>query len=268
MTKDIRKTIYSMNKFKLVQVVLLALFPLNCIAQKMEIYEESGVKYVAINTEGIPRNTEDRSTNSDFYAEVGLYTYSSDGNSSTPILDGEGNPVNVDRVQRHVANSSANKFVSKHFIVSPTDVYSDGTTNGANGGVVKGINWATANGYLATANNNTSGSSATPMGCPVYKGKSGTDAEGTWRVPTLKEAVLIAIFYKEIEETSGETGFQPFMTGSKDYYWLATENSKSDAWSMKFLSETNSNLPVYQITYHGKKDTYYVNYLRCVRDIP
>lgn len=258
-----------MNKFKLVQVAVLALFPLNCIAQKMEIYEEAGVKYVAINTEGIPRNTEDRSTNSDFYAEVGLYSYSSDGSSSAPILDGEGNPVNVYRVQRHVVKSSTNKFISKHFIVSPTDVYSDGTTDGTKGGVVKGINWATANGYLATANSNMSGSSATPMGCPVYKGKSGTDAEGTWRVPTLKEAVLIAIFYKEIEATSGDTGFQPFMTGPKIYYWLATEESiNNSAYSMQFLSETNSNLPVYQISSHNKKDTYFVNYLRCVRDIP
>lgn len=258
-----------MDKFKLVQVAVLAFFPLNCIAQKMEIYEDSGVKYVAINTDGIPRNTEDRSSNSDFYAEVTLYTYSSDGSSSVQMKDSEGNPINVDRVQRHVTNSSANKIISKHFIVSPTDVYSDGSTNGSkNGGVVKGINWATANGYLVTANNNTSGSSATPMGCPAYQGKSGTDAEGTWRVPTQREATLIAIFYKEIEETSGETGFQPFTTGSSVYYWLATEHSGSEAWSMQFLSETKNNLPVYQIMFHNKKDTYYVNYLRCVRDIP
>lgn len=257
-----------MDKLKLILVAVLAFFPLSGIAQKVEIYEESGVKYAVINTEGIPRKTEDRSTNSNFYVKVNLYTYSSDGNSSTQIKDDGNNPVVVDRIQRHTQNSSVDVNISKRFIVSPTNVYSDGTTNGSNGGIEKKINWATANGYLVTANKNTSGSSATPMGCSMYKGRSGTDEAGTWRVPTHKEGALIAIFYRDIEKTSGDTEFQPFATGSKAYYWLATEYSDTQAWFVQFLSETKDNLPfIYQIDSHSKDDTYYENYLRCIRDI-
>lgn len=260
-----------MDKFKLMQVVLLALFPLSGIAQKVEIVETGGIKYAAINAVDLPRKTEDRSTNSNFYVEVDLYKYSSGSSTPEAERDDEGNIIKVKRVGRHCTGenkypNSSDYTVSKRFIVSPTMIYSDGTTSKDKGGAAT-MDWATANGYLAAANSTsyTISASATPMGCPKYKGKDGRDTEGTWRVPTHKEGMLIAIFYKELEQTSAETGFEAFAANaSGSTYWLSTEDSgySSNAWFMRFYTETKASQ--YQIQ-TGSKTTKYS--LRCIRDI-
>lgn len=258
-----------MDKFRLIPVAALLLLPLNGVAQSMEIVDEEGVKYAAINTDGMPRYTEDRSENSDFYADGDLYTYSSDGTTSEPMLDNEGNPIVVKRMKRHRTEEDGNKNVSKRFIVSPTRVYSDGKTNNTGSGT-ETMNWATANGYLASANSNSAsqGFSATSMGCSVYRGKNGSDPEGTWRTPTQKEGLLIAIFYKDLENTSADTGFQPFADGSQSkngaQYWLATEarSSSNRACYIHFYPESVATL--YKTSDMPKTNTYY---LRCIRDI-
>lgn len=259
-----------MDKFKLIQIAVLVLFPLSSIAQKVEIYDEGGVKYAAVNCDDIPRKTEDRSTNTNFYVDADLYTYTSTGETSTQMTDESGNPIVVKRVKRHTTgnqSSSVDYNISKRFIVSPTIVYSNGTTDGAGGGTAT-MDWATANGYLVTANTNpsTTQSSATPRGCSQYKGKAGTDAGETWRVPTHKEGALIAIFYKDLEDTSGDTDFQPFPVNSKNtYYWLATETTgySSQAWYMFF----DINAKGRQFLMNDGKKKSEKCYLRCIRDI-
>lgn len=258
-----------MNTFRLIPVAALLLLPLNGVAQSMEIVEVDGAKYAAINTDGMPRNTEDRSNNSDFYANGNLYTYSADGKTSTPMLDSEGNQIVVKRIKRHRIGDASDKNVSKRFIVSPTRVYSDGKTDKTGGGT-ETMNWATANGYLAAANGNSynEGFTATPRGCSVYGGRSGTDPEGTWRTPTQKEGLLIAIFYKDLENTSANTGFQPFAESSQSRdgarYWLGTEASSfsSRAWYILFYPEATATK--YGTDDMAKTNTYY---LRCIRDI-
>lgn len=259
-----------MAKFRLIQVVLLALFPLNGIAQKVEIVETGGVKYAAINAVDLPRKTEDRSTNSNFYVEVDLYKYSSGSGAPEAETDDDGNIIKVKRVGRHCTGenkypNSSDYTVSKRFIVSPTMIYSDGTTSNKGGAAT--MDWATANGYLSAANSTKYdiSASATPMGCPKYKGKDGGDTEGTWRVPTHKEGILIAIFYKELEQTSGETGFEVFATNTNgSTYWLSTEDPgySSNAWFMRFYTEAKASQ--YQIQ-TGSKTTKCS--LRCIRDI-
>lgn len=252
-----------MDKFKLIQVMVWALLPLSGIAQKVEIYEETGgAKYAAINTDGMPRNIEDRKAISDFYVDANLY-------------DTSGNTMVVKRVKRHCTGdnshtSSIDYNISTRFIVSPTIVNSDGTTAGTTGS--KTMNWATANGYAIHANTNpytTPEPTAIPAGCSKYKGKSGTDTEGTWRVPTHKEGALIAIFYKDIEKTIDQTGFTSFAVDSQGNnatgYWLATEDadySNKNAWGMVFYREAKA-IP-YQLGTKSKISTYF---LRCIRDI-
>ena len=260
-----------MDKFKLIQVMVWALLPLSGIAQKVEIYEETGgAKYAAINTDGMPRNIEDRKTISDFYIDAYLYD-----TSGSPITDGSGNTMVVKRVKRHCTGdnkhtSSIDYNISTRFIVSPTIVNSDGTTAGTTGS--KTMNWATANGYSKAANANaytTPEPTAIPAGCSKYKGKSGTDTEGTWRVPTHKEGALIAIFYKDIEKTIDQTGFTSFAVDSQGnsatIYWLATEDadySNKNAWGMEFYKEAKAT--PYQLGTKSKTSTYF---LRCIRDI-
>jgi len=131
------------------------------------------------------------------------------------------------------------------------------------------MKWATANGYLATANTNsyTTASFAVPKGCAMYRGKDGKDEPGTWRIPTLREGSLIMIFYKELERTKDKgTDFQPFDLSLDDKkgtaYWLGTENNSStNAWSIKFYPTAVK----YTSSLISKGSTLY---LRCIRDIP
>ena len=63
------------------------------------------------------------------------------------------------------------------------------------------MTWAEANGRLNTAN--TQGwniaSKAMNTGCYAYKGKSGKDEFGSWRVPSDRELSMILIFAHELE---------------------------------------------------------------------
>lgn len=244
--------------------------PLSPVKPYVETYDDAGVKYAAINTDGMPRKTEDRAANSNFYVDANLYTYTSTGTGSTQMTDASGNPIIVKRVKRHTTgdnSTSVDYNISKRFIISPTNVYSDGTT-GTSGGGTATMNWATANGYLATANTNsytTAGSSATPRGCSQYKGKSGTDAAGTWRVPTHKEGALIAICIKELEDTAIDTGFKSLSSTATTRYWLATEsNYTNQAWYMLFPVASKP----YQYKMNDNQDKTAAIYLRCIRDIP
>ena len=236
----------------------------------VEIYEDGDVKYAAINTSNMPRRTEDRTKNSDFYVDAALYEYVTSG-TSKPMVDSEGNQIYVKRIKRHQngynSTSSPDYNVSRRFIVSPTVVYSKGQTDTGSLST-----WATGNGYMTTANSNgynTSSTSATPMGCAMYQGKEGKDPTGTWRVPTRGEGVLMAIYWKELEATNADTGFQPFIFNNNETnYWLATEESgyTSDAYRMQFTIESSSKLQQYRL--EGKTNKTNAYYLRCIRDIP
>jgi hypothetical protein len=255
-------------KITLVSILLALLFPVPGRAQRVEIYTDpvTGEKYAAINAEELPRNVVVRKDNMDYYVDANLYKYTLTGENSDPVLDELGNQVVVKRPQRYA--SDTNYPTSKRFIISPTDVYNDGTTTD---GTIPGtdiqnsptMNWATANGWLATANTTkpTETSSATAMGCPQYRGKNGTDEPGTWRTPTYREGVLMLIFREQIEATSAETGFVPFY--QQVYYWLGTESGTAGtgAWLIRIRVPYESSINFDK----AKKD--YNTRLRCIRDV-
>ena len=134
------------------------------------------------------------------------------------------------------------------------------------------MDWATANGYLTSANTNvySTPSFAVTRGCAAYRGKDGLDETGTWRVPTRGECALILLFYKKMEETQETTGFQPFALSPKDltYYWSATEKGgdSKDAWSMRLYADDKMTGYGLNTGYSDKEKKEY--YLRCIRDIP
>ena len=236
--------------------------------------DERGNTYAGIDSRKALRRVEDRSTNSNFYVRVGLYEYTPTGEATTPVLDDDGNPVSVLRTRRHNSMSaingvaSVNANASSNFIISPMDVYDDGTTTAEKGGN-HNMYWATAQGYLATANttNPDIPASATPKGCPMYRGKDGQDAPGTWRVPTGREMGLIIIYLNSIEkELAARTGFVPYKTGdsysaSGGSYWGATENGTS-GWSMVPAQDSKTIRLLYLM------DKKFRFALRCIRDIP
>lgn len=255
-------------KITLAGMLLALLFPAPGRAQRVETYIDpvTSEKYVAINAEELPRNVVVRKDNMDYYVEANLYKYTVDGNNSDPVLDESGNQVVVKRPKRH---DYFDYPTSKRFIISPVDVYNDGTT--ATGIIpdtaIKNsliMDWATANGWLATANTTLPKveNSATAMGCTQYRGKNGTDEPGTWRTPTYREGVLILIFWEQIEATSAETGFQPFNRSS--FYWLGTESNdfSTNAWSMRISAPYNIS---FSHTYSKKPNK--TSRLRCIRDV-
>ncbi|MCS3136917.1 DUF1566 domain-containing protein [Bacteroides ovatus] len=257
--------------------VILIFFTGFCILQNMhsqttDIYTDSnGNRYAAIKSKGLPESRiEDRTKNPDFYTSIQLYEYTENGQNTKPVTDDAGNEIKEKRTLRHNEHPNSGKIgqkVSMHFIVSPNIVDSNGSASLSG----ETMNWATANGYLATANSNiySTDSYAVPKGCAMYKGKNGKDEKGTWRVPTLREASLIMIFYKELEATSAQTDFQPFVLPSSGTsgtdYWMATEyqGNYSNACYMRFYPDAIA--VQYRSSRSEKTDKYY---LRCIRDIP
>lgn len=257
----------------------------------------NGDTYALLDLSDMPDAVTDRTQNLDkFYMDVELYTYSTSGeltdpkggdDFSQPSLDG-GNQLMVRRIQKHGVSKTVSavtddikniSFVlSRKFIISPTDVYSDGDTKpNAKSDLLNGqknsetMTWAVANGWLATANtvNWDIPSKATMTGCYAYQGKSGTDPRGTWRVPTYRELSMIMVFIHEIENTSGVTGFQKLGRAAYNSgglsYWGASQGADSkqygsvgglSLYGIPFGSASNS------ATKTGKYR------LRCVRDIP
>lgn len=238
-------------------------------SQTMGIYtDEKGNKYAAIYSTGLPENrVEDRSENSTFYTKIQLYEWTSNGQNTNPVKDSDGNIVFVKRVSRHnnIINSGNNDMkVSKAFIISPNAIDSDGAST-----ATATMDWATANGYLATTNQNKCdvASFAVPKGCAMYRGKDGKDEPGTWRVPTFREGSLIMIFYRELEGTREQTDFKEFaLSTNGTTYWLATEynGSYSYAWYMRLYPDATK--VKYTSSTASKGSSKY--FLRCIRDIP
>lgn len=250
--------------------------PLLDNTQAIGVYtDDRGNKYAAIKSIGLPENrVENRNENENFYTNIQLYKYTANGQNTEPVKDESGNYIFVNRTARHTNDKTPSRTdwkVSEYFIISPDIVYSDGNNSDGKNSGEPTMNWATANGYLATANSNlyNTESFAVPKGCAMYSGKDGKDEPGTWRVPTFREGSLIMIYYKELEATAVDKGteFQPFARPNltSTTYWTATEkNSASYAWKITFFPD-NTKVK-YSSDANNVKSTKY--YLRCVRDIP
>ena len=136
------------------------------------------------------------------------------------------------------------------------------------------MTWAEANGRLNTANSQNWDipSQATNTGCYAYRGKSGKDEPGSWRVPNSRELSMILIFVHELEKDFSETGFEALNKNkAKCYsygYWSSPQASKK-SWDSTEASggaiDANYGLTIY----HRSKASYNsYNRLRCIKDIP
>ena len=96
-------------------------------SQKIEIYEEAGIKYAAIKSIQLPANrVENRSEKPDFYKTIQLFEYTDSGMDTAPILV-NGENVYVKRITRHPNNENNQTIkivwkVSEYFIISPDNV--------------------------------------------------------------------------------------------------------------------------------------------------
>lgn len=238
--------------------------------KKVSVYtSEKGEKYAMINNDDLPRNTIDRLTESEFYKkDMVLHNYTPTGEEADTVRDKEGKDVMTQRIQRHIVGTFASQYdiypfkcasnVSLHFIISPNDLPDDTTSKNFT------MDWATANGYLATANTTeyNVGGLATNKGCYMYQGKNNEDPIGTWRLPTTREALLILTFYPLIEATSDETGYQS-MLGWNKLYWTATEYLAENSMAMG-INNPVTNTKKIKISNSSKKIKLH---LRCIKDI-
>ena len=188
-----------MNIFRLTVIKFCIVFfiPLKVYSQSTEIYTDlRGNKYAAINYKGMVKyKVEDRSKNTNFRSYIQLYKYDSD-NKPQEEKDESGNNVFVYRTTRHTERQKeggGDWKVSGYFLVSPDIVNKEGAAK------AQTMDWASANGYLTSANSNvySTPSFAVTKGCAAYRGKDGLDETGTWRVPTRGECALILLFYKK-----------------------------------------------------------------------
>lgn len=261
-----------MNALKLMATELFILFlaSLKGYSQSLEIYtDERGNRYAAISSKGmVAYKVENRSENPNFRKSIQLFKFTSTGQNTEAEKDTDGNDIYVYRTTRHTdVKNECDKKVAGRFIISPVIVDADGKASAAK------MDWATANGYLATAKTTdyTAVSYAVSKGCAMYCGKDGKDEPGTWRVPTRGECALILLFYKKMEEKLADDGFKPFPLSTEKYgtyYWTATEKdgNSSEVWSMAIFPDDQISGYTLSNIYQSKSSGSY--YLRCIRDIP
>lgn len=271
---------------------------------KVTTYIDNGDTYALIDLSTLPYGITDRTTaegKTELYEELDLYSYSTKGteyDTNNPQKDAS-RPLNK-KVFRGRKNYSPSKtttaftletlvssFSSPRFIVSPTDVYNDGDTQSNSASSIlqdtEGtprsnsitMTWAEANGRLNTANSQgwNIPSKAMNTGCYAYKGKSGKDEPGSWRVPNSRELSMILVFAHELEQFSSEIGFEKLNRAKvasylSNGYWSSTEQS-STLYSIdkaaSGLIDVNYGLTIYE---RADKTSTDKNRLRCIKDIP
>ena len=271
---------------------------------KVTTYIDNGDTYALIDLSTLPYGITDRTTaegKTELYEELDLYSYSTKGTEYDPenpqkdasqplgkkVFRGRKNYPPSKTTTTVTLQTLVSSFSSPRFIVSPTDVYNDGDTKSNSASSIlqdtEGtpqsnsitMTWAEANGRLNTANSQgwNIPSKAMNTGCYAYKGKSGKDEPGSWRVPNSRELSMILVFAHELEQFSSETGFQKlYEAKAANYlsngYWSSTEQS-STSYSLdkatSGLIDVNYGLTIYEGANKTSTDR---NRLRCIKDIP
>lgn len=271
---------------------------------KVTTYTDNGDIYALIDLSTLPYGITDRTTaegKNELYEELDLYSYSTKGTEYDPenpqkdasqplgkkVFRGRKNYPPSKTTTTVTLQTLVSSFSSPRFIVSPTDVYNDGDTKSNSASSIlqdtEGtpqsnsitMTWAEANGRLNTANSQgwNIPSKAMNTGCYAYKGKSGKDEPGSWRVPNSRELSMILVFAHELERFSSETGFQKlYEAKAANYlsngYWSSTEQS-STLYSLdkatSGLIDVNYGLTIYEGANKTSTDK---NRLRCIKDIP
>ena len=271
---------------------------------KVTTYTDNGDIYALIDLSTLPYGITDRTTaegKTELYEELDLYSYSTKGTEYDPenpqkdasqplgkkVFRGRKNYPPSKTTTTVTLQTLVSSFSSPRFIVSPTDVYNDGDTKSNSASSIlqdtEGtpqsnsitMTWAEANGRLNTANSQgwNIPSKAMNTGCYAYKGKSGKDEPGSWRVPNSRELSMILVFAHELERFSSETGFEKlYEAKAANYlsngYWSSTEQS-STLYSLdkatSGLIDVNYGLTIYEGANKTSTDK---NRLRCIKDIP
>lgn len=271
---------------------------------KVTTYIDNGDTYALIDLSTLPYGITDRTTaegKTELYEELDLYSYSTKGTEYDPenpqkdasqplgkkVFRGRKNYPPSKTTTTVTLQTLVSSFSSPRFIVSPTDVYNDGDTKSNSASSIlqdtEGtsqsnsitMTWAEANGRLNTANSQgwNISSKAMNTGCYAYKGKSGKDEPGSWRVPNSRELSMILVFAHELERFSSETGFEKLNKAKaanylSNGYWSSTEQS-STLYSLdkatSGLIDVNYGLTIYEGANKTSTDK---NRLRCIKDIP
>lgn len=293
------------NSWKLVRCVRdIPVPPERKTGTKVTTYIDNGDTYALIDLSTLPYGITDRTTaegKTELYEELDLYSYSTKGTEYDPenpqkdasqplgkkVFRGRKNYPPSKTTTTVTLQTLVSSFSSPRFIVSPTDVYNDGDTKSNSASSIlqdtEGtpqsnsitMTWAEANGRLNTANSQgwNIPSKAMNTGCYAYKGKSGKDEPGSWRVPNSRELSMILVFAHELERFSSETGFQKlYEAKAANYlsngYWSSTEQS-STSYSLdkatSGLIDVNYGLTIYEGANKTSTDR---NRLRCIKDIP
>lgn len=215
-------------------------------------------------------------------------------NPQVVILPGAGDdPSYTGRVIRHYTKKgsstiedvhSIDRKVSRRFRVAPCDVDKNG--NPVAPGKYASMTWAEAAGYVTEANTLPVTSDKTAVaetGCSAYRGIDGTDVPGTWRLPTIREIILMGIMDQALAADNTLTGYIPLYyfdtTNFISRYWTAseapdgtTESEKNRAYFLSAFGRVKSaggagNSAAWRLDV-GPKSRNYQNLARCIQDLP
>lgn len=211
---------------KLLIIILLLLGTSSVQAQKVYMKTIKGVDHAVIDCTGMPKGSvktqeEQKASKTADGRVVRHYQHRLTAQSS--YING-------------TTTAGANNKVSPRFLVGHCQIKDDGTPDTSSGTSFWAIQWHTAAGLEPAADHNLDDSASTlsaATGCAAYRGHSGSDPKGSWRLPTQRELMLIWTLLSKIE-VLGLSVWTPFRTGFYAYYWCATEQDVNAAYYVDF----------------------------------
>lgn len=241
--------------------------------------------YIAIFAYGLPRdivrtNAEMRSSiySGETYAGAVTIDYENPANGyigAYGVTQRHHTTKGLDRAISDGTNGyNVNHLVSFAYLVAPYNVNANGEVDTSS---TVELDWFTASGWSdavvatpasmsGTLNSDGIGTgvgastlSDDPSGCAAYKGVGGEDPEGTWRLPTQREAqVMFTIIDQAIELNAAHSVGGAIVAGD---YWTSTEFIEGTSWKAFANSSISGNM------FHDENNTSTLNFARCVRDI-
>ncbi len=249
---------------KKIIILLLLVAPLVSYAQQLKVYTDNDdTKFLALFAYGLPREVV--KTNQEIkdskFGESGIMRRHHTTKYDDEAIGAEG--------------YNSNQTMSFGFLIAPYNVDEKGAEI-KDVNAQKEIGWYDASGWDISIDtdhlggttyvNNLNENSVvndTPTGCVAYRGPSGNDPQGSWRLPTQRELLTMFTIMEHALTLQGANDVENLVINGK--YWSSTEFKTSANWKVWYVdSAMGSVIHTEKIDAWGKPSKAYA---RCIRDI-
>ena len=254
---------------KILFLGLLLCIVVESFGQRINVYKgDDNTNYLAVFAYGLPRAAV---KNNDRMKR-----------SKLPVLESVTSSQGMTR-RHHITGSvdvaistegyRVNADVAFAFLIAKELINIKGEHQGNNLNNGASMSWSEASGWnkaLDTEMTGSAGSETTladgmynpasiPTGCAAYRGNAGTDVQGSWRLPTQREILIMVLVMEDAMRLNQVHGLGYIIPNAK--HWTSTElHAPGSAWKAWVLDSKSGSLS------HEVKTSAGI-ITRCVKDI-